>query len=248
MTEAFFAAAALFGVILYVTRPFWVTANQAHSAAEGATQASLATRFCTQCGEKNRMGNRFCGQCGKALLALVMLFISTSLFAADAPPGMAEAAGMPPHSNVQVGEIHGTLIKNGKPQANKQVVIQVQQEGQVLLSLPKQTDAKGEFVFKNIFKDPKFSYMLLTEDDGKSFHNGPIQLSPKQDVVKVKFEISPDKMAEMNAEAMPPESPRAMPHNKAPQQWQNQQMTAIVLSALVLIILAFAFGRYQRKK
>ncbi len=259
MTEAIFAAAALFGVILYVTRPFWITVG-GPSTGSGRTEACSSSvhgelvepcksdRFCTQCGEKNSKGSRFCGQCGKALLALLMLFISTTLFAADAPQGMAEAAGMPPHSKAQVGEIHGTLVKDGKPQANKQVRIQVQQDGQILLELPKQTDAKGDFVFKNIFKDPKFSYIILTEDEGKTFHNGPIQLSPKQDVATIKFEITPDKMVEMNAEPMPASSPRAMPQAKAPQQWQNQQMTSIVLSAIVLILLAFAFGRYQRKK
>lgn len=240
MTEALFAVALLFGVIIYVTRPFWATTGGA------VMQATQTDRFCTDCGEKNPRGSRFCGQCGKALLALFLLMVSSIAFAM--PPAGTDAAAMPPHSKTEVGEIHGTLTKDGKPQSGKQVVIQVQQDGQTLLTLPKTTGPKGEFVFKNIFRDPQYSYTLLTEDDGKIYQEGPLKLTAKQDVLKVRFEIKHEHSAEMNADALPPESPRMMPHGKAEGQWQQQQMTSIVLSAIVLIILAYAFGRYQRKK
>lgn len=248
MTEALFAAALLFGVIIYVTRPFWATVGGAAVRAAGLQTAAPTTsdRFCNDCGEKSPKGSRFCGQCGKALLTLLLLVFSSLSFAQ--PPGMADAAGQPPHSKMQVGEIHGTLLKDGKPQAGKQVVIQVQQDGQILLTLPKTTGPKGEFVFKNIFRDPQYSYTLLTEEGGKIYQEGPLQMTAKQEVLKVRFEIAHVHSAEMNAESLPPESPRMMAQGKAPDQWQQQQMTSIVLSAIVLIILAYVFGRYQRKK
>lgn len=253
MIEAIFAAAVLFGVILYVTRPFWVTMGGVMMSGGGSTgspRTGIAMdRFCTQCGEKNSKGSRFCGQCGKVLLALLMLFFSTSLFAADAPPGMAAAAGLGPHSKVQVGEIHGTLVKEGKAQGNKQVAIQVLKDGQTLLTLPKQTDEKGNFIFKNIFMDPQFSYVILTEDSGKVYHVGPMTMPAKQDVLNVRFDMKSENADAMNAEPLPPSSPRDMPaETSAPKQWQNQQMTAIILSALVLVLLAYALGRYQRRK
>lgn len=177
-------------------------------------------------------------------LALILLVSS----AAFAMPPAGDEAGAPPHSKTEVGEIHGTLMKEGKPQAGKQVVIQVQQNGQTVLTLPKTTGAKGEFVFKNIFRDPQYSYTLLAESDGKIYHEGPLTMPAKQDVLKVRFDLNPEHSTEMNAESLPPESPRMAPHAKAPNQWQGQQLTSIILGALVLIVLAYALGRYQRKK
>lgn len=249
--EALFSAALLFGVILYITRPFWVTANAAaaHRSPLGTLPAAISdSRFCNDCGGKNPAGSRFCSQCGKALLVALILFFASWANAQGMPPGMAEATGQPPHTKMDVGQMEGTLTKDGKPQANKEIVIQVQQGGQTLLTLPKKTDENGQFIFKNIFKDPQYSYFLLTEDGGKVHRYGPVQLAAKQDTVKVAFAIKPENAAEMNAAPMPPESPRAMPHEKAPDQWQRQQMVSIVLAGLVLAGVAYTLGRYQKKK
>lgn len=205
-------------------------------------------RFCTDCGGKNPKGSRFCGQCGKAMLTALLLFLASWAYAQGMPPGMAEAAGQPPHSKIEVGQLEGTLTKDGKPQAGKEIVIQVQQGGQTLLSLPKKTDEKGQFVFKNIFKDPQYSYLLLTEDDGKVYRHGPLQLGSKQNSLKVAFAIRPENAVEMNAPSMPPESPRMMSQGKAPGQWQREQMVTIVLAGLVLVVMAYVVGRYQKKQ
>lgn len=204
--------------------------------------------FCTDCGGKNPQGSRFCGQCGKALLTALLLFLASWAHAQGMPTGMAEAAGQPPHTQMDVGQLEGTLTKDGKPQGGKEIVIQVQQGGQTLLTLPKKTDEKGQFVFKNIFKDPQYSYILLTEDGGKVYRHGPLQLSGKQNALKVAFAIRPENAVEMNAQPMPPESPRMMSQGKAPGQWQQQQTVTIVLAGLVLAIMAYALGRYQKKK
>jgi hypothetical protein len=180
----------------------------------------------------------------RIVLSIAVILIVGSAFAM--PP--SASPDQPPHSKMQVGEIHGTLLKDGKPQAGKQVVIQVQQDGQTLLTLPKTTGPKGEFVFKNIFRDPQYSYTLLTEEDGKIYHEGPLKMGAKQEVLKVRFEITHQHSAEMSADALPPESPRMMPQGKVQGQWQQQQLTSILLSAGVLVVLAYALGRYQRKK
>lgn len=172
-----------------------------------------------------------------------------TVFAMVAIVGSVNA--MPPEmaGKMQVGEIRGTLIKEGKPQSGQQVVIQVQQNGQTLLTLPKTTDAKGEFIFKNIFRDPQYSYTLLAEAAGVVYRNGPLHLSGKQEVLKVRFELVPKNAVDMAAEPLPPESPRMEhSHEKVAGQWQQQQLTSIILSAMVLIALAYAAGRYQRKK
>ncbi len=164
------------------------------------------------------------------------------------PPSGGETSGAPPHTKMDVGQMEGTLSKNGRPQVGKEIVIQVQQGGQILLTLPKKTDEKGQFVFKNIFKDPQYSYFLLTEDEGRVYRHGPVQLTGKQDTVKVVFAIKPENAIEMNAAPMPPESPRMMSHEKAPGQWQQQQVMSIVLAGLVLALMAYTLGRYQKKK
>lgn len=249
--EAFISAAVLFGVILFVSRPFWATAGAAlaHASSSGTLPAAISDdKFCNDCGGKNPKGSRFCSRCGKALMMLLVLFLASWAQAESLSPGMAEAAGLPPHTKMEVGQMEGTLTKDGKPQAGKEVVIQVQQDGQIILTLPKKTDEKGQFVFKNIFKDPQYSYLLMTEDDGKTYRHGPLQLSGKQDTLKVVFAIKPEAAADMNAAPMPPESPRATSHGKAPDQWQQQQTVSVFLAGLVLALMAYALGRYQKKK
>lgn len=178
-------------------------------------------------------------------IAMMVMLMGTAY---AMPPSGADASGAPPHTRMDVGQLEGTLTKNGRPQAGKEIVIQVQQGGQTLLTLPKKTDEKGQFIFKNIFRDPQYSYILLTEDEGRVYHYGPVQLTGKQDTLKVAFAIAPENAVEMNAAPMPPESPRMMPHEKAPAQWQSQQMVSIVLACLVLVVMAYALGRYRKKK
>jgi hypothetical protein len=168
---------------------------------------------------------------------------------AQAMPGMgAPADGQPPHSQVEVGRIEGTLLKDGKPQAGKDVVIQVEQGGQTLLTLPKKTDEKGQFVFKNIFKDPQYHYFLLAEDGGKVYRHGPLQLTGKQESLKTIFALTPEHVVEMGGEPLPPESPRAAPVAKLQGQWEHYQVVTIFLSVLILVVMAYSVGRYQRKK
>lgn len=230
--EALFTAAVLLGVILYVSRPYAVSEN----------------KFCNDCGGKNPENSRFCGQCGKALLAVLIMLFASWAQAQGMPPIASDSAAQPPHSKMETGQLEGTLTKDGKPQAGREIVIQVQQGGQVLLTLPKKTDGKGQFIFKNIFKDPQYSYILLTEDDGKIYRHGPLQLTGKQDALKVVFAIKPEAVVDMDSQPMAPDNPRAMSHGKAPDQWQQQQTISIVLAGLVLAIMAYALGRYQKKK
>lgn len=183
----------------------------------------------------------------RRLLAGIGLIIA--LGQAEAMPPAADGA-QPPHTQMAVGEIHGTLLKDRTPQAGKQVVIQVQQDGQTLLTLPKTTGPKGEFVFKNIFRDPKYSYTLMAESDGKIYSKGPLKMGVSQEVMKLQFELTPQNEISMNEDqALPPESPRSgHTHEKMTGQWQQQELTSMILSAGVLVVLAYALGRYQRKK
>lgn len=248
--EALFSAALLFGVILFISRPFWATAGGAVvRASTGTLPPAIADdRFCNDCGGKNTKGSRFCGQCGKALLTVLIMLFASWANAQGMPPMSAGDASQPPHSKMEVGQLEGTLTKNGKPQAGKEIVIQVQQGGQVLLTLPKKTDEKGQFIFKNIFKDPQYSYTLMTEDEGKVYRHGPLQLTGKQTSLKVAFAIKPDAEVDTNAVSPPPDGQHGMSHEKAPNQWEQQQTVSIVLAGLVLALMAYALGRYQKKK
>ena len=91
----------------------------------------------------------------------------------------AQPAQKPPHEAgaVETGVITGTLLKDGKgPLGEHVVTLEILSGHQLILTLPKKTDAKGAYQFKNIFMSPDFSYAISTEFEGKTYRAGFVSL------------------------------------------------------------------------
>lgn len=178
-----------------------------------------------------------------------------------------------PHTQgIEMGEIEGTLFtldKKGKktPLSGNKVAIIVFRNGQRILMLDKTTDQKGVFTFKNIFKDPSYSYALgaLFEDIPYLF--SPIQLSEKEDKKVVSFQVgagSPYKMEGMPDQGqgpqrtesrpsntvnfMAPPSGSVEPHRTVPSVLSHPyQRIALSLSILVLILAWYLYTSTRKK-
>ncbi len=155
-----------------------------------------------------------------------------------------------PLGNIPIGVLSGVLKKDGQPLANHLVIIQVRQGGEQVLTLPKTTDAQGQFEFKNIFRDPQFAYTLFSESDGKVYKLPPLTPSAAREKYAVTFEIGPATLAgELSAsETMPANSPRMNEPVKQAGEWQWHQLSAIFLSCGVLIVLAYQLGKFRGRK
>lgn len=155
-----------------------------------------------------------------------------------------------PLGNIPVGVLQGVLQKDGRPLANHLVIIQVRQGGEQVLTLPKTTDAHGRFEFKNIFRDPQFAYTLFTESDGKVYKLPPLTPTAAQEKYSVTFAIGPETLAgELSAsETLPANSPRMAEPVKQAGEWQWHQLSAILLSCAVLVVLAYQWGKFKGRK
>jgi len=114
--------------------------------------------------------------------------LSTALCAAPGGDPMAEVAKqVSPHSGqaVETGVIEGVLKNGNKPLAGAKVMIEVVEMGEVILTLPKTTDEKGAYTFKNIFKTPDFAYSVSTEFEGKVYRAGPVSLKPGESMKRL---------------------------------------------------------------
>lgn len=152
-----------------------------------------------------------------------------------------------PLGKIPIGVLQGVLHKDGKSLPNHLVIIQVRQDGEQVLTLPKTTDAQGRFEFKNIFRDPQFAYTLFTESDGKVYKLPPLTPSAAQEKYSVTFAVGPETLAgELSAsETLPANSPRMAGPVKQAGEWQWHQLSAILLSCAVLIVLAYQWGKFR---
>lgn len=135
---------------------------------------------------------------------LILSLVLLPLILHAQPQGM-----LPPHETpgLETGEIVGTLFyidKKGvkKPLGSHKVAIVVFQNNQRVLMLHKDTNEKGIFGFKNIFKNPAYSYALGVLYEGKPYLLGSLQLKKDESKRVVEFRVgegSPHLM-----EGMPP--------------------------------------------
>ncbi|MBI2341256.1 MAG: hypothetical protein HYU98_00780, partial [Deltaproteobacteria bacterium] len=91
----------------------------------------------------------------------------------------AQSTQKAPHeaNAVETGVITGTLLKDGKsPLGGHIVTLEILNGHQLILTLPKQTDTKGSYQFKNIFQSPEFSYAVSTEFEGKTYRTNFVSL------------------------------------------------------------------------
>lgn len=111
-----------------------------------------------------------------ALLSFYLLCSLTPTFLAFAEIPKTETS---PHvsTTTEVGRIVGQVLVNGKtPLPNHTAVLEVLKEHSLILAIPKQTDAKGHYEFKNIFRSPDFAYAISSEYNGKTFRTDFVSL------------------------------------------------------------------------
>ena len=94
-----------------------------------------------------------------ALLIFIFYFLFLSSALSQQPPASPHAKDA-----AQTGIISGVLLKDGKtPLANYHVRLEIFEGHDLILQIPKLTDSKGAYQFKNIFQTPEFSYSISTE-------------------------------------------------------------------------------------
>ncbi|PIR19856.1 MAG: hypothetical protein COV45_09395 [Deltaproteobacteria bacterium CG11_big_fil_rev_8_21_14_0_20_47_16] len=174
----------------------------------------------------------------KLFVLLTLIFASHVAHAQS----MADQLKNSPLGKIPVGVLTGVLTKEGKPLANYPLVIQVQQSGQTVLTLPKNTDANGTFEFKNIFRAPEFSYSVFSEDAGKVYRYGPFAM--KDAKLKISFAISAKtEIGEM------PSQPKAAASEPVPEkgEWVWYQVVALLMLGAVLGALGTVIVNRRRK-
>src|SRR3989338_4441130 len=104
------------------------------------------------------------------LLIFCVALLPKLVSAQPTPPGMSPTAD---------GTLEGRLLektKGGeKPLADYPVTLEVAYDGASVLTLPKKTDAKGNFVFRFIESNPHFSYMVSATFQDREFRSEALQ-------------------------------------------------------------------------
>lgn len=129
-----------------------------------------------------------------------------------APQNLLAVDNKPPHKEATTGAITGTLLEGGKaPLAGHPVVLEILQGHQLVLTIPKTTDEKGNYRFKNIFQTKDFSYAISTEYNGKIYRTDFISL--EQGVTSRRFDLKVGEGVSTGPE-LPPPMPTQMPEGE----------------------------------
>lgn len=187
----------------------------------------------------------------RTFLSFLFFVLMAGGAVAQGPPSTM----IPPHAQqgVATGIIEGEVFyrdPDKKLLTNEKVVMLVKRGEEQVLILSKQTDEKGFFQFKNIFKDPLFTYsfavifkeqlyviphLSLGGDEGRkfvSFEVGPTSPYAAQMPQSGERDVSSDGMG-----AMPPPSSTVLPSFTV-SRWESRapQRIALVLSVLVILL------------
>lgn len=107
---------------------------------------------------------------------LALLVLSASASAQAAPPPGAPS----PHEATAPGRIVGRLTGEGQaPLPGHTVTLEILQGRTLILAIPKQTDERGRYEFKNIFRSPEFSYAVSAEHEGKTYRTPFVSLQAR---------------------------------------------------------------------
>lgn len=255
MGTEFFILALLFGgSLFYLGSPFFEKPVSHASLGQGSVN------FCPQCGTKRGEGSVFCIHCGKKLVLSFFLFLNLIF----SPAAMAQdpSNAMPPIQGMEVGLLQGNLFVEKTP-GKKEVLpdfvvaLMVFQDGKRILMLDKKTDAKGFFEFKNIFKDPAYTYTVGTIYEDMLYLIPNLTLKKEDKVLKVDFVVGPKSPhlvgsasemmkgapAEQGTQATP-NSPRITPTVKKHDfMSQHHQKLALGLSILAIVFVVYLARR-----
>ncbi len=171
---------------------------------------------------------------------------------AKSPPSMEQA-----FPGMEMGELRGTVWVsdtegNKKPLSHSEVALVVFHKGEQVLALHKPSDANGEFVFKNIFKDPSFEFAIGVLYEDSPYVMEGLHLEPYQDFLAVDLQVGegspylvPQNIVQEELKTdlnMPPPSSTVKGSFSVSKAWgEPHQKMALFLSAMV-VILALYFG------
>lgn len=173
------------------------------------------------------------------LLMLAIIFCVAGL--ANAEMGMPKA----PHgdANLQTGMIKGKLLEGKKGLAGNTVTLEILQGHDLILTIPKKTDPKGGYQFKNIFMSPDFSYSVSTEYNGKMYRTEFVSLGKNEKEKELDLMVGAGAV-----EAKPLPMPISEDMQKEPVKvkkgFNEYQLLAIILSVCVL---GFVFWNRKKK-
>lgn len=203
------------------------------------------------------------------MLLFLLALIASPAHAQMMPTGDMKAV-MP---DVPRGRFEGQVMflegEKKKPMAHQTVALMVFQNGERILMLNKQTDEKGRFEFKNIFRDPSFTYAIGSMHEEQVYVLPKLGLLPSEESKTVELVVgagSPHLMAAMVPGAAGAGGPAAeagsqdmgMGGGMAPRAGsgkapfsahsilgQSHQKVALFLS-LAVILLAFYFAKSKK--
>ena len=175
-------------------------------------------------------------------LVFIVFYILLSL------PLYAEPISTSPHqkATVESGIITGTLLKEGRePLAGYEVRLEILQQHNLILSIPKPTDEKGQFQFKNIFQSPDFMYAVSTEYEDMTYRTDFVSLKKGEQVRKLNLIVG--KSAKQGPQ-LPPTMPEEMTKPHAKSMLQKIGTDEYKLIAVILSLVAVGYALYRRKK
>lgn len=162
--------------------------------------------------------------------------------------GLAEPQPKSPHKEAETktGVITGTLLEDNKTKlSNHQVWIEIMRQGELVLTIPKETDLNGRYQFRNIFQSPEFSYAVGTEYKGRVYRTDAVRLKEGETVKRL------DLVVGAGAEAIEPPPP---PVSEAPLKGRGEYARVStseykLLAALLSVgAVGLAFYHARRKK
>ena len=180
--------------------------------------------------------------------------MQSSLLYAQQVPTEASPHEMPNVENT--GEIVGTLFTQNEkgektPAPQQKVSLLVFNNDQQVLMLEKPTDQNGHFHFKNIFRDPAFSYGLGLMYNDDLFVYPRFHLEKNEIIKKIEFHVGQGSPYQRDLESMMKQkSPAARPSLEPPvsSNWQKFfQGFAILLLSLTVIFSAYFLGKRAKK-
>ena len=157
----------------------------------------------------------------------------------------------PPHDtgSVATGVIAGTLLKDGKtPLVGHTVTLEILSGHNLILTLPKETDVKGAYLFKNIFQSPEFSYAISTSFESKTYRTDFISLKKGEKTHKLNLMVG---AGVSEGPSLPPPIDDEKDIQRTGGEHTHMHKRALneyQMLAIILAVAAVGYAVYQRKK
>lgn len=177
---------------------------------------------------------------------LFLLHLSSSNFAFGQQPPMGDPAAVMQQMfpGIKMGQLVGQIFtyKDGvkTPVPKLEVALIAFQGEKELLKLHKPVSEKGEFTFKNIFRDPQFYYIIGTVYEGKMYVYDRISLAASQEEYEVELQVGPGSPYEMVM-------PDSVPENSQTPTASDQSMPFVATNQTApLSVKGFASQPHQK--